>query len=70
MLGIGPESDGLWKQVLRQAQTYFKSTVGRENLNVGFLLQALQYHGGFKLKNVMKERPFFKANNIFSRSDF
>lgn len=29
ILGIGPESDSLWRQIFRQAQTYFKCTINR-----------------------------------------
>jgi len=29
IVGIGPESDSLWRQIFRQAQTYFKCTINR-----------------------------------------
>jgi hypothetical protein len=41
IVGIGPESDSLWRQIFRQAQTSFKCTINRDNLNIGFLIQAL-----------------------------
>jgi hypothetical protein len=70
LFGIGPESDSLWRQIFRQAQTSFKCTVNRESLNVGFLMQALQYHGHFHLQGLTLTEPFFRANNLFQRGQF
>lgn len=52
VVGSGPDSDGLWRQIYRQAQTYFKCTISREGINIGYLVQALQYHGKIKLSNI------------------
>lgn len=70
LFGIGPESDSLWRQIFRQAQSNFKCNVSRENLNVGFLVQALQHHGRFRLQGLTLTEPFFRANNIFQRGHF
>lgn len=70
MVGVGPESESLWRQIVRQAQSSFKCTISRDNLNIGFLIQALQHHGGFRLRGVSLKEPFFKASSIFSREHF
>lgn len=44
--------------------------IHKENINSGYLLQALQFHGGFFVNNKRKERLFFKTNNIFTKDDF
>ena len=70
IFGIGNESESLWRQIFRQAQTYFKCSVSRDTLNVGFLMQALEHHGKFRLQGITLNESFFKANNIFNRYHF
>lgn len=54
---------------MRQAQNYFKIPINREGINIGFLIQALQHHGGFKLRlGPRKKLSYFKANNNFTRN--
>ena len=47
LTGFGSESDSIWMQVSKQAQTSFKTTITRDAVNQGFLVQALQHHCGF-----------------------
>ena len=70
VFGIGAESETLWGQIYRQAQTHFKCSFSKSAINLGFLLQALQHHGGFRLGRVTFNEPFFKSNNIFTRQHF
>ncbi len=70
IFGVGTESEALWNQVINQAQTSFKAAVNRDNLNVGYLLQALQFHGGFQIKEASNRRNYFKTNGNFSQQDF
>jgi hypothetical protein len=37
---------------------------------MGYLLQALQFHGGFKLRGLTLQEPFFRANGLLTRSHF
>lgn len=53
MLGNSQETEIFWKQLNRQSQSEFKVSINREEISQEFLLQALQYHCCFKLKEVI-----------------
>jgi hypothetical protein len=70
IMGVGSDSEGLWRQIIRQAQHSFRATVSRDRINIGFFLQALQHHGGFRLRGGLRKSAYFRSNSNFQKSDF
>lgn len=70
MLGNSQDSEVFWKQLNRQAQSYFKISIDKEEINQGFLLQALQSHCNFKLNSLNQQIVLFDSPAPFSISHF
>ena len=54
----------------RQSQSYFKISIDKEEINQGFLIQALQTHCNFKLNSLDQQIVLFDSPAPFSVSHF
>ena len=70
MLGNSQDSEIFWKQLNRQSQSYYKVSIDKEELNQGFLIQALQTHCNFKLNSLDQQIVLFDSPAPFSLSHF
>lgn len=70
MLGNSQDSEIFWKQLNRQSQSYFKVSIDKQEINQGFLVQALQTHCNFKLNSLDQQIVLFDSPAPFSISHF
>lgn len=65
MFGKSQETENFWKQINRQAQSYFKVSINKDEINEGFLLQSLQSHCNFLLKGLDETLNLFNSTSPF-----
>lgn len=70
MLGSSQESDTFWKQLNRQSQTYFRVSINREEVNQGYLLQAIQNQCLIRLQNIEEQVALFDSPAVFTVNNF
>jgi hypothetical protein len=70
LLGVGKESDTLWRSITRQALLSFRAPISREGINIGYFIQALMHHGGFKVDCSHIRHKIFQSNDLLSKHNF